>query len=472
MRWLALSLGVGVILGGAGGWWAMRRQVTVEARRLAQLMVEGAVARPPVPPAPAGVGRSADGAGGEQVPVIAISEDLAVAARALLAIRDPAVRQSALVRFLELLPQARWPEFLRSFEQLGHRGEFDDEPGSFMSALGTMEVVFAKMTARDPAGFLQQLLDEKEESGNPMASVTTALRFWAAKDLTGAVAFFDQNLRSLPPAEQVEAARGLAREWVRRDAAAAFAWIKNLPEENRTSVAHGAFQTLSHVDSAAALRFLVTETALPGRSDFAYDMARGWAATEPEKAVGWAKTVPDDLAAMALKGAMEPLAAKDFAVAVREYDGIKPEQRDVVLGVLGANMGEAPQPERVAEVIRLVEEAAEGEGRAAAAHFAMLRWTRQDPEAASAWVAGQPEGGTRDAAIQGFAYASVLAKTDPEAGLEWAATVSNQEQRLSALGQNVKAWVEYDPAAAREWVQSTPRLNDDDRGRLLLLTRK
>ena len=64
MRWLALSLGAGVVLGGAGGWWAMRRQVTVEARRLAQLMVDGAVVRPPVPPAPAGVGRSADGAGG------------------------------------------------------------------------------------------------------------------------------------------------------------------------------------------------------------------------------------------------------------------------------------------------------------------------------------------------------------------------------------------------------------------------
>jgi hypothetical protein len=201
-------------------------------------------------------------------------------------------------------------------------------------------------------------------------------------------------------------------------------------------------------------------------------MARGWAATEPEKAVSWAKTVPDDLAGMALKGSMEQLAAKDFAVAMREFDGVNPAQRDVVLGALGANMGEAPQPERVAEVIRLVEEAAEGEGRASAAHLAMLRWTRQDPEAASAWVAGQPEGGTRDAAIQGFAYASVLAKTDPEAGLEWTAAVSNQEQRFSALNQNVKAWVEYDPAAAREWVQSTPRLNDDDRGRLLPLTRK
>jgi hypothetical protein len=102
----------------------------------------------------------------------------------------------------------------------------------------------------------------------------------------------------------------------------------------------------------------------------------------------------------------------------------------------------------------------------------MLRWTRQDPEAASAWVARQPEGGTRDAAIQGFAYASVLAKTDPEAGLEWTAAVSNQEQRFSALNQNLQAWVEYDPAAAREWVQSTPRLNDDERERLLPLTRK
>jgi hypothetical protein len=167
---------------------------------------------------------------------------------------------------------------------------------------------------------------------------------------------------------------------------------------------------------------------------------------------------------------MGHLAAKDFDAAVRETGGLAPAQQDAALKALAGSL--KGEPGHVAEVIRLVESGAEGEGRAAAALNAVLKWTGQDPEAASAWVAAQPDGLTRDAAIQGFGHTAVASKKDPEAGLEWTAAMSNAGERGNWLGQNIKAWSEYDPAAARAWVQSSSRLSDEDRERLLPLTRK
>lgn len=472
----------GLLVGGGATWWAMRRQVEGEARRLARVMVEDAVG-PRVPAAPGAGGGWAGARAGESgagssgaVPVIEVTDNLETAFKALLAIKDPAVRQAAVQKLLETLPVSRWPGFLAAMKKMGDRGEFDDQPGSFMAAFGMMESVLSFMMQRSPEDLLSGVMEtrtgqEKNDDGERDDGVAmAAFRFWAGHDLPAAMAYFEKNLSSLPADKQADAAKGLARELVKKDPAAAFVWIKGLPKENQAQVAHGAFQTLSHTDSEAALRFLVTEKNLPNRDEFAKQMARGWAATKPEEALAWAKGLPEDLTAKAVEGAMGHLAEKDFAAAIREAGGLAPGQQDAALKALGGSIKD--EPGRVAEVIRLVEAGAEGPGRATAARNAVLKWTGQDPEAASAWVAAQPDGLTRDAAIQGFGHTAVISKKDPEAGLEWTAAMSNAGERGNWLGQNVKAWSEYDAAAARVWVEASPRLSDADREVLLPLTRK
>jgi hypothetical protein len=298
-----------------------------------------------------------------------------------------------------------------------------------------------------------------------------AIRFWAGNDLPAAMAYFEKNLSSLPPEKQAEAAKGLAREFVKKDPAAAFAWIKGLPKESQAQVAHGAFQTLSHTDSEAALRFLVTEKDLPNRDEFAKQMAKGWAATKPEEALAWAKGLPEDLSPRAVQGAMEHLAEKDLDAALKEVAALTPVQQDGALKALALNVND-PTLSQVARILQLVEQSPEGPGRSVAATVSLHQWTRSDPEAASAWVAAQPDGPTRDAAIAGFGTAAVASKKDPEAGLEWTAAMSDQGRRKEVLGQNLKTWAEFDPEAARAWVQASPRLSDADREVLLPLTRK
>ncbi len=481
VRGVILGAVGGVVLGGGAMWWLMRRQVEGEARRLGLGMMAQGAAGPRVPAPLAGgggrtgVGTSGVEAGAGGVPVVPVADDLEVSFKALLAVGDPSVRQLALQRFLEALPEDRWPEFFVAGREMGDRGEFDDYPGGGLAALGILETALAFMVQQSPEGLLDRVAgapagaEGKDPFGRDDQVVASALRFWAARDLPAALAYFERSLSPLPPEKQTEAAKGLARELVKQDPAAAFAWIRQLPEASRGSVAHGAFQTLSHIDSEAALRYLVSEKDLPNRDEFAEQMAKGWAATKPEEALAWARGLPDDLSPRAVVGAMEHLAQKDFAAALGQAVTLAPAQQDAALKVLADTRLD---PSQVSGLLPLIEQAPEGPGRAEAARRSLNTWAGADPEAASAWVAAQPAGPTRDAAIQGFGAAVVASRNDPEAGLEWTASVNDPGERRTWLGRNVKSWAAYDPDAARAWVQSSPRLNDADREVLLPLTRK
>lgn len=483
LKWMLPGVGLGVVVGGASVWWGMRRGLDDEVeRRIRVLATEAAGPRVPSPPGAGGLaggaGRSGGAGGGwSGVPKIEVTDDLEAAFKSLLAIRDPGVRQAALAQFLHKLPVERWGTFLLSMKRLGDRGEFEDQPGSFLAALGMMESTLTFMVQRNPKDLLslvsetrdgQELNDDAERDEGTASMV---LRFWAGHDFPAAMEYFDKQLSGLPPDKQREAAAGLGREFVKRDPAAAFGWIKQLPGEIQANVAHGAFQTLSHVDSAAALKLLVTEKELPNRPEFAEAMAKGWAATKPEEALAWAKGLPEDLAPNAITGAMEHLAQKDFSLAVREAAELPPAQRDAALLALSNGL-EDDDPARAESVLQLIGNAPEGPGRAEAAKGALENWTRRDPEAASAWLATQPDGPTREAAIEGLASGAVAAKSDPEAGMEWTAVLSDAGKRGQLLRANVVQWAQYDSEAARAWVQSSARLSAADREVLLPLTRK
>lgn len=466
VRWMLSGVLVGALLGAVAMAWVMRPSVKWESRLMGKEVVG-----PPAPipltggGGPTGSGKVGVASGAGVVPVIVVADDLDESVKALLAIADPVVRQAALAQFLDTLPADRWPEFLASAKKWADRGGSQDDPASFMAGLGMLESVLSLMMQRSPEGLLSGLR-ETQNDGVAMA----AFRFWANRDLPAAMAYFENNLRSLPPQKQAEAATGLARELVKKDPAAAFAWIKGLPMDMQAQVAHGAILTLSHVDPEAAQQLLVAEKELPGRDEFAEELAKGWASTKPEEALAWAKRLPDDLSARAVQGAMEQLAEKNFDAALQEVAALTPSQQDGALKALTGTLTMQDQS-HLAGLTQLLERLPESQGRARAAKHTLLKWALHDPEAASTWVASQPDGLTRDAAIAGFGYTSVAAKRDPEAGLEWTAAMSDPAARRGMLGENIKAWAEFDPEAARAWIQSSPRLSNEEREQLLPMTR-
>ena len=415
---------------------------------------------------------------GGSVPVIEVAEDLGVSVNALMAIGDPVVRRAALVQFMEKLPAARWPALWEELEETMGAFFFGDSV-SFAASVSMTESALHFMMLRDPEAILDRTpetgdgQEPNDGSGRDNDAAAYVLQLWAGHDLPAAMAYFEKNLSTLSPNMRAEAAEGLAREFVKKDPAAAFAWIKSLPPESQDKATQAAFQTLSRTDLEAARRYLVTETELPNRDECATKMASVWAATSPEEALAWAKELPEELSSRAVQAAIEPMARDDFAAALGAASALPAVQQDAALSALARALADGVPGDQshLPGVLRLVEETPEGPGRAAAARSAILKWTEADPEAASAWVAVQQDGPSRDAAIQGFGSAVVASRHDPEAGLEWISVMSNPADRKSALELNVREWAGFDPTSARAWVQSAPRLSDGDRETLLPLTR-
>ena len=277
---------VGALIGTAGGFWvgrALPDEKVIEQRvEVALRSGESGVGRP----RSVSSGPGADSKGARPVKV-ALDDDLRVSLRKVFAITDPMHRIEAIRGIVNSLPRARWSEFLEALEKMGEAQEFEDNPNALLVALGTFETVISEIAAQAPQAFLTDWL-ARDPSKIHEDAFEGVLRSWAARDIAAAVAFFNRTIRPLRADEQGGLAGALAREFVKKDADGAFAWIKSLPTEQQGGVARDAFQTLSHVDSAKAAAILVGHDEIPNRGEVAAAIAVGWARTEPAKAFEWA----------------------------------------------------------------------------------------------------------------------------------------------------------------------------------------
>ena len=79
----------------------------------------------------------------------------------------------------------------------------------------------------------------------------------------------------------------------------------------------------------------------------------------------------------------------------------------------------------------------------------------------SEWLDTLPAGPDRDAAIRGFA--PVLAKSDAESAVIWAASIADETQRSELVRRLGTEWMNKAPSAAQQWMQSSEALTDADR---------
>jgi hypothetical protein len=79
----------------------------------------------------------------------------------------------------------------------------------------------------------------------------------------------------------------------------------------------------------------------------------------------------------------------------------------------------------------------------------MWNWTKQNPEAASTWLADQASGPARDAGVRGLALATF--DNDPAAALSWAANISDQTSRAESIKVGMNEWLKRDNTAAGTW---------------------
>jgi hypothetical protein len=77
-------------------------------------------------------------------------------------------------------------------------------------------------------------------------------------------------------------------------------------------------------------------------------------------------------------------------------------------------------------------------------------WARIDPDAAGTFLNRQPAGRDKDGAL--LCMASWVAESNPEAGMQWAATIRDDAIRDEAREDLLKKWRRYDPVEADAWM--------------------
>jgi hypothetical protein len=100
--------------------------------------------------------------------------------------------------------------------------------------------------------------------------------------------------------------------------------------------------------------------------------------------------------------------------------------------------------------------------RPAALAGIMEDWAENEPAEASEFIASLPvDSAQRDAPVSAFAKS--LARIDPQASLQWAATVQNPALRNAAVTEAVNALFATDAGTAREILLTVPGLTPDER---------
>jgi hypothetical protein len=80
-------------------------------------------------------------------------------------------------------------------------------------------------------------------------------------------------------------------------------------------------------------------------------------------------------------------------------------------------------------------------------------WSRTDPQGASQWLALQPEGEARQAAVRSFV--TEVAWKNPELAVPWVQTLADETQRNNAIQNVARQWMQIDAAKARAWLETT-----------------
>ncbi len=78
----------------------------------------------------------------------------------------------------------------------------------------------------------------------------------------------------------------------------------------------------------------------------------------------------------------------------------------------------------------------------------MRSWTRTDYRAAGEWLAGTPEGDTRNSAVK--SYAETVAKYDPKTATQWALTLPEGDMRTQSLQDIHRMWPTDTPEQKNE----------------------
>jgi hypothetical protein len=334
-----------------------------------------------------------------------------------------------------------------------------DELGDETEIYGMLAM--ARWADIDPKAFGDYLRSQDKLGGKWIgpSEMDLALGGWAARDPIGAIGW----VKSLKEKEDRERGiKAILSTIARRDIDEAIAMAKtHAPELLKTDALADA---LANGTNQRESEKIVRRLAELGDTVNIEPAIRRWTNQNAIAAFQWAEELPDEkLRAEALKAAWPQFANAEPAKAAEK---------------LSQAAADSPFVEGTAKAVaqKLSEEDSEAATRWAAtllqpkareeAYEQLGGFLgRTKPAEGAKWLDGLAPGKDRDVAVT--AYIRKTSEKDPAAATDWALTIGASGWRIGVLRETLSSWFGKNPAAAIEWLQSSPSISEQDRQAIL-----
>ncbi len=294
-------------------------------------------------------------------------------------------------------------------------------------------------------------------SGNDLNSATTiALRQLINSDPAAGA----QYVTTLPDGNNRSSLISqVATSMARQDADSALNWINNLPDVNgptRNNAIQNILGQISQIDpqlaasKLASLNFDTTAGNGPGAySSAAMQVASSWAQSDPAAALSWASGLDGNARQSAMSSAIGAIANSDPATALQMASSLPANDpsRSTLIGTAFNNY--ARQEPAIA--VTLLDNLTPAQQNSAIVQISS-NWVRQDPYAASQWIATLPTSTAKDNAVQNMLNAQ--GQYDLTTSLQWVATMSTPAAQTRGYTTVIQQAARKDPAAARAALSS------------------
>ncbi|MBI4657710.1 MAG: hypothetical protein HY735_02470 [Verrucomicrobia bacterium] len=263
-----------------------------------------------------------------------------------------------------------------------------------------------------------------------------------------------------------EAVEQVAIVWAEGNLTDALNWAVTLPGgEERTAACRALAGEAAREAPIAAMSIALELPASPQKNQLIASVASEWAVRDVFSAVSWAREIGDAGLREAVTAAVcqaiaetNPAAAATIAIhdlaAGRNLD-------DTVLAVL--QRWAQVEPKRAVD---WVERFPEGILRQAATEELIKVWADQQPREVSDWLNSLPAGTRRDE--WAGLFAAQIVRLAPGVAMDWAESISDPASRNRQSEAVALAWLDLDPATARERLAQSA-LPDETKQRLLLI---
>lgn len=319
-----------------------------------------------------------------------------------------------------------------------------------------------------------------------------AVSGYAEREPSAAVAFVER----MPRGPRRDAALASAAQgYARADAEAALAWVQSLSPQPAGALgnvlreiarydvgraielalrpssgapialqAAGALVDVAAADSAqaAAAAERLLSIAAPRRDEALSRLLSAWAKRDVEAMFSWLQrsgpTLPKDV----LSSAAVSLATSDPAVAARFTERVPS-------GMRATWIAQTARVYAIADPVGAIDWLSRYEGQSdheTGMRFAFAEFARRDPDAAARAL--ESVGGDARVAAAGV-VADVWGQRDPQAAVQWAASLSDSRMRAAAVPEAVGKWSSKDAQAAEDWTLARPPGEERDKTLYLLL---